>query len=289
MKDRKIIVCGGDTRLLYTARMIAEENIKCAVWNGAPGDIGSAYRCTNLKAEAEDADSVILPIPAFSSSGRLICKNADRCNPDVESVFRHLKSGTKVFGGKFSDISKRISSEYNLRLYDYGVREEFSLLNAVPTAEAAIFEAMKLLKKTVFDAEFAVIGYGRVGKALATRLLALGADVTVAARSAVSLSAAECDGMRCEKLSDFLSHPTSADICFNTVPVPIINDEFAAISPSVLFIDLASVPGGFTEEARTLLGDRLTPALSLPGKYSPETAGKIIYKTVCTICAEIDE
>ena len=102
----------------------------------------------------------------------------------------------------------------------------------------------------------------------------------MAARSKAARAAAESDGCKAISVSQYLSAPAPSIVCFNTVPAPILNDEYAAGADCRLFIDLASAPGGFCEEARSILGDQLITALSLPGKYSHETAGEIIYKTV---------
>ena len=140
---------------------------------------------------------------------------------------------------------------------------------------------MSQLKTSLWGGSFTVIGYGRIGRALATRLRALGASVTVAARSSSARAIAEGDSMNAVRLAEFFSNSGSFDVCFNTVPSRIIDDECVSRShDSSIYIDLASAPGGFTDEARAFLGERLITALSLPGKYCPKSAGAVIYKTV---------
>ena len=53
-----------------------------------------------------------------------------------------------------------------------------------------------------------------------------------------------------------------------------------------LIIDLASKPGGVDFAAAERLNIRALPALSLPGKSSPDTAGKIISETILNILCE---
>lgn len=288
-KKRKLIFCGGDRRLIYCASFFAADGFDCRVWRGETAEADGVTRIRELRQNCDGAEALILPIPAFTSSGKLICAGEERGCVDCEYIFKAVQPDTKIFGGKFADIVKRVAAEYNHGVCDYSLREEFSLMNAVPTAEAAISIAMNRLNKTLWHSKIAVMGYGRIGRALSLRLHALGARVTVAARSASARAAAESDGMNSVELSNWLDSPEECSICFNTVPCQIVHDECAAAAGKTVFVDLASAPGGFTDEARSMLGDRLITALSLPGKYFPETAGRIIYRTVRGMLAENGE
>ena len=288
-KKRKLIFCGGDRRLIYCASFFAADGFDCRVWRGETAEADGVTRIRELRQNCDGAEALILPIPAFTSSGKLICAGEERGCVDCEYIFKAVQPDTTIFGGKFADIVKRVAAEYNHGVCDYSLREEFSLMNAVPTAEAAISIAMNRLNKTLWHSKIAVMGYGRIGRALSLRLHALGARVTVAARSAFARAAAESDGMNSVELSNWLDSPEECCICFNTVPCQIVHDECAAAAGKTVFVDLASAPGGFTDEARSMLGDRLITALSLPGKYFPETAGRIIYRTVRGMLAENGE
>lgn len=288
-KKRKLIFCGGDRRLIYCASFFAADGFDCRVWRGETADSDGVTRIRELRQNCDGAEALILPIPAFTSSGKLICAGEERGCVDCEYIFKAVQPDTKIFGGKFADIVKRVAAEYNHEVCDYSLREEFSLMNAVPTAEAAVSIAMNRLSKTLWNSKIAVLGYGRIGRALSMRVHALGARVTVAARSASARAAAESDGMKSVELSAWLDSPEECSICFNTVPCQIVHDECAAAAGNTVFVDLASAPGGFTDEARSMLGDRLITALSLPGKYFPETAGRIIYRTVGGMLAENGE
>ena len=83
-------------------------------------------------------------------------------------------------------MSDRLVRAYPLldggQLYDYAAREDFAILNAVPTAEGAVELAMQHYEGTVFGSRSLVVGFGRIGRLLAKMLHALGSDVTVSAR-----------------------------------------------------------------------------------------------------------
>lgn len=64
---------------------------------------------------------------------------------------------------------------------------------------------------------------------------------------------------------------------FNTVPSRIFDSEVLnATDEGILFVDLASVPGGVDFASAKSKGIDAVWALSLPGKYAPESAGNII-------------
>ena len=135
---------------------------------------------------------------------------------------------------------------------------------------------------TVSGMRAAILGYGRVGRTLAQRMLALGAKVTAAARSPKDLAWAEADGCDPMPLSLFLDSPPWCAAVFNTIPARCIGREtLAKLSRETVIFELASDGGGVDPADAKELGISLIPLPSLPGKTAPETAGRIICRTVC--------
>lgn len=250
----------------------------CYLWRCSSGEAAGALRTDNIREAAKGA-YVILPIPSFDRNGML--NGAGHIS--AEELFRQLPCGANILGAKVNSVTERLAREHGHNFYDYGEREDFNLLNAVPTAEAAILLLMEHSPKTIHGSSFCVVGYGRIGKALSQRISMLGGKVYVAARSESALAACECDGHIPLSISDLMSAPPKCNACFNTVPVPIIERSVLEKWDCPLFLELASVPGGFTDEAQKYLSDRYISALSLPGRYFPVSAGEIIYKTALTI------
>ena len=160
--------------------------------------------------------------------------------------------------------------------------------NAVPTAEGAIQIAMEELPITLHEARVLVVGFGRVGRALAPRLQALGARVTVAARRYEQRSLAQSMGLgteRADRLPDWLC---GYDLVVNTAPARVLGvEELSALKEGALVIDLASKPGGVDMAGAAALGVRVVWALSLPGKVAPVSAGRYIMDTVYHIMEEL--
>ena len=160
--------------------------------------------------------------------------------------------------------------------------------NALPTAEGAIQIAMEELPITLHGARALVIGYGRLGRALAPRLAGLGARVSVAARKYADLAWAESFGFGTEHTGQLRPWLCGYDLVVNTVPARVLGEaELAELRPDCLVIDLASKPGGVDLDAAARLGKKVVWALSLPGKVAPVTAGRAIRTAIYNILSEL--
>lgn len=104
---------------------------------------------------------------------------------------------------------------------------------------------MEVLPTTIQGARILILGFGRVGKLTALRCSALGARVSVAARSCADLAWARafgCDALRIDRLGGWLG---SFEMIINTVPALILGErELTQLRPDCYVLDLASKPGG---------------------------------------------
>ena len=123
-------------------------------------------------------------------------------------------------------------------------------------------------------------GFGRVGHVTAQRLLALGARVTVCARSPEALAWAAALGCTTLPLSDLEDAPRAFDLVINTIPAPVFPRAVLARLDPCLILDLASAPGGVDFPAAAELGHQAIHALALPGKTAPVSAARAILATV---------
>jgi len=57
-------------------------------------------------------------------------------------------------------------------------------------------------------------------------------------------------------------------------------EELKKVNSNTLIIDLASKPGGIDFKAAEALGIKAMHTLSLPGKYSPESAAEYIEEAI---------
>ncbi|MBE7016298.1 MAG: dipicolinate synthase [Ruminococcaceae bacterium] len=159
----------------------------------------------------------------------------------------------------------------------------------MPTAEGAIEIAMTEMPITIYGSRVLVVGYGRIGKMLASRFKSLGADVTVSARKHKDFAWIEEQGCAYIHTMDIASYIKSYDIIVNTVPFTVIDrDALSEMRKDSLIIDLASKPGGVDFTSAKELGKNVIWALSLPGKTAPITSGKIIKDTILNILTEME-
>lgn len=229
------------------------------------------------------SDVIIFPLP-FSKDGRHINCPLTEKEYEVETISSSLGPSTKIFAGLINSYHRRLLEEFKLNVIDYYDFECLQIKNSVPTAEGALRVFYENSRKTLMGSNVTVTGYGKVAKALSTRLLALGAEVTVAARNESSLVEASCMGCKTETIEKYFSSPRITDCIFNTVPYNLFDIEYFKELPSKpLIIDLASKPYGVAPQAVELLGEKYVLAPSLPGRLFPETAGKIIGQTILTL------
>lgn len=129
-------------------------------------------------------------------------------------------------------------------IFDYGARDDFAILNALPTAEGAIECAMREYEGTILGSKCLVTGFGRIGKILAHKLVLLGANVTVSARKPSDLAYVKALGYNALNTEN-LRTVKRFDIVFNTIPRLIFDRELLMnTDTNTLIIDLASLPGG---------------------------------------------
>lgn len=244
-------VFGSDARQIYLAALLAR----------------SGYDTVHTQAAPRMAEVILLPVPTAAPDG---CIRGSAV--PLAGWLAALPPGTAVWGSGLAPFRQAAA---HLRLYEYGDAAGFAELNAVPTAEGAIQLAMQELPGTIQDGRFLVIGYGRIGRALAARLTALGGIVTVARRQ-------PDDTPGCDKTGDYRLPLDAYDAVFNTAPYPVFTAAHCLQTrEDCLLIDLASAPGGIAKNTPR----RLIHALGLPAKAAPMTAAAAM-KTV--VLAEME-
>lgn len=278
---RKIAVIGGDRRQNAAADYLCEHDYTVYTW-GLSGSTKYARATGDIRDALAGAEAVVLPVP-LSRDGRYV--SGTNCLLEKLSVL--LRPEMQIFAGKISPEIKQILTANGCRVVDICQDEGFMIKNAVPTAEGAIEIAIANTPRTIYNSQILILGYGRIAKVLAALLAAMGAHITVAARKEADLTWAVISGyqvlpIRCQKEKSILRFPRqSFHVIFNTVPYLLVTEDMLKkISYETLLIELASAPGGFDTDAAKRLGFTLIPALSLPGKTAPITAGEIVGEVI---------
>ncbi|MCI9414704.1 MAG: dipicolinate synthase subunit DpsA [Clostridiales bacterium] len=279
-------VIGGDLRSAYLAGALAADGYKVITSGFDSTDLPPCVTgCTNPAQAASLADFVILPLPVTTDASTL---NApfSRVRITLDQVLNSVGPEQKLAGGSVSEVVRKEAEKRGLTIYDYFSREELAIHNSVPTAEGAIQLAMEETPITISGARCLITGYGRIGRTLARLLVALGADVTVAARKFADLAWATTQGCAVVEM-EHMADAGDFDVIFNTVPVMLFDRELLTkMDRGTLLIDLASRPGGVDFNAAAELQIKTIWALSLPGRVAPKSSGLFIKNTILNMIKE---
>ena len=157
-------------------------------------------------------------------------------------------------------------------IYDFYDDEKITILSTISTAEGAIAKAIEETEISLDDANVLVLGFGRVGKMLASKLHAMNANVYVEARKERDLAWIKALGYNSIPLTKLNENLCKMDIIFNTVPAMILDKEkLILLNRKILIIDLASKPGGVDFETCKRMKFNASLYSGIPGKVAPRT------------------
>lgn len=279
-------VIGGDMRQVKLAEMLTLDGhtVRASYLENAESRL---IKSVPLHESLEGAEYVILPLPA--SNGEFVATPLSPEKLTLRELTELTAPTATVLAGKLPSKARDALERRGARAIDYFEREELTVKNAAATAEGAIELLMQELPVTLSGTEILVVGFGRIGKLLAMKLLALGAKVTVSARRYADFAWIEALGMRAADTRALGGTLGTYSAVVNTVPAMILPRELLAeLGEGCLCLDLASKPGGIDFSAAQELGVRAIWALSLPGRVAPVTSGAAIKEAIYNIISELE-
>ena len=193
--------------------------------------------CMVSRTPSDETNCVLLDVPLRT---------------DPAPILARLPADVTVVGGKLPELGYKTIDLLQDPMY---LAE-----NANITAHCAVKLAMNRLPVILQDQPVMIIGWGRIGKCLASLLKRLGAQVWVYARK-------ETDRAMLQALGYGIGELTDTDryrVIFNTVPTLLLPQ----IHSRCLKIDLASTPG--------IAGEDVIHARGLPGKEAAQSSGELI-------------
>lgn len=285
------LVVGGDVRNYYMAVYLKESGKNVYMYRTKfPSDVSitensrkddmpivmdELARLEDISKEADEY-CIVLPTPVLGKDGRVIGSDG---GIDVEDIRYLITNSELLSGSKIPESVHKLCYEHDIEVYDFMTDDWIKNRNGVATAEGAILDAALMSSINIEGSKCLVTGYGACGKAICDRLKAWGADVTVLARRKESCTEAEEKGIASILLDDqYRKKPYDGfDFCFNTIPAMILDRQvLEKFSPDVIIIDIASMPGGTDFAFCDKVGLKYKHSLGIPGKYSPETAGRLL-------------
>lgn len=269
--SRQTILLISDMRQVYLAEILTKRgrNVRCL---DVRSDETAQEQLEKLKDFLPEADMVILPIPVSNISDQK--KLNDILNKNVIN-------GTLVLGGCFSAAQVELLEGRDIHYLDFMEDAIVMEENAVATAEGAIAELILKSPYNIEEAKAIVTGYGCCGKAIALRLKALGARVTVLARRREARKEAKKDGFYAADFAFGPEEAMGASLLVNTVPAPVVTRTIIRELPRDAYIlDIASAPGGCDFDCAKEYGIQAELLLGIPGKYAPKESAYILERAI---------
>lgn len=286
----RVGILGGDRRELVVADRLAATGADVRAV-GLPWPDAVSYTANRLEDVAAWADVLVAPVGGTDEVGHIaytMVPAEEFPGPRLtEDVVGRMRAGTLLVIGSARPALESLCHRQGVRLVAYRERDEFAILNSIPSAEGAIGMAMEAAAITIHGSASTVLGHGRLGTVLAAMLRGLGAATTVVARSQAERARATAAGHRALAFARLGEVVAASDLLFNTVPAPVLPASILErAGADLVLIDLASAPGGTDFAAAKRLGLRARLAPGLPGLVAPRTAGRIEADTVLSVLAE---
>ena len=277
-----VSIVGGDLRFVRLAQILCQKDFKVLVFGLCHPDLPKdAIICSSID-EIKDCPFIIGPIP-FSKDGKSVFTPMCNSYVSIEQFFL-AAAHSFVLGSVLKPNVRTLFEKHHINYCDIFDMDEIAILNAIPTAEGAIQYAMQNSEITLHNSKCLVMGFGRCGKLLAHKLHALGANVSVEARSTTDLSFISTYGYRPIPLNELKLYLHEFDFIFNTVPVKLLDASYIDLFNSeVIYIELASIPGGIDINYCKARGIMHLSAPGIPGIVAPKTAADILYQCLLII------
>ncbi|MBQ8041651.1 MAG: dipicolinate synthase [Lachnospiraceae bacterium] len=269
--EKQTILLISDMRQVYLAEILTKRgnHVRCL---DIRNQSAIKEQLVKLKVFLNEADVLILPIP--------VTKGVDK--EDLNEILnKNVKNDTIVMGGCFLAEQRKILNERGIRYLDFMEDEVVTEENAVATAEGAIAELIQNCPYNIEGSKIIVTGYGCCGKAIAKKLGALGARVTVLARRSEIRKLAKQDGFYAVDFAFGPEEAMGAVMLVNTVPAPVVTKLMIRELPRDAYIlDIASSPGGTDFTCAKESGISADLVLGIPGRFSPKASAYILARAM---------
>lgn len=283
-----LAIVGGDEREQEIARLAARTGARVRAY-GFPwpaAGIGGVTLSGSAAEAMRDADHALLPIPR-GVGDTLYAPRATEPIRIGRELFAPLRAGAHVFCGRVTSALAEASSDLPLTMHEYDSDRELMLLRSAAIVEGVEEAAIANTDVTIHGSAVAVVGFGAIGSILTRRLLALGADVHVAARNPVQRAAAAADGARTLPLEELPELAPRLSMIFSTVPARVVDRHVLERLPrGSLVLDIVPPPVRSDLDLAARLEHRAVWARGL-GRSAPITVGTSQWSGIRKMIEEI--
>lgn len=260
MKAEKFLVIGNDKKMRACCKRLNETGYMAE-------NFDSSYDFELIKLY----DYIILPLPTVANTK---INGTDITFEDFLSV---IDKRQMIFCGN-------IDSSDLENFYSYYTNESFLLKNSRLTAQGVLRIISDNIEDDFRNIYVAVIGYGRCGRSVCKLLKNCGMNVSSFSRREETITLAEDEGFDAYSIEYMAEKISEFDIIINTVPSNILSkDDMSKLNQNNLYIEIASKPYGFDIKNTDVFNFRYILAESLPGRFTPVSAGNYIADTVLNL------
>jgi len=192
-----------------------------------------------------------------------------------EEKLNSLNNNSILFCGKIDEQLMKKIKEKNINYFNVMNDEEFVVKNAKLTAEGALCDLILNTDYSIGDAKILITGSGRISKALGLIFKDLNLDFDFCMRNEKDFYDFKLISQT-HKLSSIDKLLKNYNVIFNTIPYPIFQNEKITFKNQTKVFELASkscFPNLIPENVNYI------NCPGLPSKYTPITAGKLIFES----------
>ena len=279
----KYAIIGGDLRLVELAKILVDEGNTVYTYGLEKCEEIQSNKqiiiCNNIVQAVENSEKIISSIP-FSNDSITINTQFSDSKIEIQNLANKIKGKTLIAGSIKEDILNYLES-MNIKVIDLMKDEKLAILNTIATAEGTIKIIIENTKRNIQNSKILILGYGRVGKTLSSKLKALLANITCASNNKEELAWIQLNGYTYLDLEHVKNKIGNFDIIINTIPHEVLKkEELQNVKKDALLIDLASSPGGIDKKETQKQELNLIIALGLPGKTSPYSTAEYIKELI---------
>jgi len=198
---------------------------------------------------------------------------------EEKDILPFLKD-TTIVGGNQSQVIAKLLQKKGLKYINLLNDEAFAIKNARITAEGVLHNIISCTDKSIFNNKIAVLGAGRVGKAICQFLNKLNLNITLFLFQNDDFDNAIyfCDKIiSATKLKEDINQ---FDIIINTVPFEILTEEILKnINDEATVLEIAS-KSCLDKTKLYLYNFQYVEAPALPQKFCAEKASEIMLESI---------
>lgn len=259
--DRHVIILTTDKRQAALGKLLPGQKVSCS-WE--------EYRREEICEKI-----YVLPTPVSK------LKNFPQMQENIREELKNCKGPLFVFAGSVSGQWKDFLENNGIAYLDFMLLPEVIEGNAKITAEATAAEILLAAEKSIQSQKILVTGYGYCGKAIASLLRAMGAEVMVAGRRESVRKEICKQGFEAMEFGEIPNRISDVDTVVNTVPSLVITEEIIKkMSKESLIVDIASAPGGTDFAAAEKYQITAKLALGLPGIYTTTSSAQLLKNAI---------